>query len=283
MARVEHSVHPVERLGEAARALEGAVRRCAARPGRAAVHNLRTATRRVDAQMVLLRMLPGLPAYEAEAARAERLLKRLRHRAGVVRDLDVQQELVRGEAAVAGGASAGRGVRVEAGRLRRELKERREKATERLLGLLRRERRLLPAVFAKLLEALEPAEGIVLTETRLLGMVREWFVRQTAGGEVAEDEVSQRARSIAELHEMRKRAKLARYLAESAGEGAVAARRLARRFEGLQEAGGDWHDWLLLAEFAEKTLAAKAELTRRFRAHAERAQRGFERKLRYRM
>jgi CHAD domain-containing protein len=256
-------------------ALEAAVRRCAPRAGRAAVHGLRTATRRIEAQLVLLSLLPGLPPHKAQEGEVQRLLRRLRHRAGVVRDIDVQRELVRNE--VAGGVVLDRVVLMEARRLKRVLKVRREKEAERLARLLRKERKKLPIVFEELLAALEAAEGTVLTETRLVGMVREWFGRKS---EVTADGDSQRT---AELHEARKRAKVARYLAESAGEDARGARRLAGRFEKLQAAGGDWHDWLLLAQVAAKQLGEEAELPRRFRAYAEGARRGFERRLRYRM
>ena len=83
----------------------------------------------------------------------------------------------------------------------------------------------------------------------------------------------------AQLHELRKRAKLARYLAESAPRSAVAAQRLAKQFATLQQAGGEWHDWLVLAQVAAGELGPSATLSQRFAAHADHALHAFRRRL----
>src|ERR1035438_4787019 len=81
----------------------------------------------------------------------------------------------------------------------------------------------------------------------------------------------------AQLHELRKRAKLARYVAESAPTSAVAAQRLAGQFAILQQAGGEWHDWLVLAQVAAGELGSSAKLPQRFAAHADHALLAFRR------
>ena len=72
------------------------------------------------------------------------------------------------------------------------------------------------------------------------------------------------------LHALRKSAKLCRYVAESAPEDA-ALRETAERYEAVQEAGGKWHDWLLLVKLSGKFHGREAELTRRFRKHRDAA------------
>jgi len=69
MAQADQSAHPVQKLREAVASLEASVLLCLVRPGKVAVHRLRTSTRRVEAQLELLSMLPGLPPHELQAAR----------------------------------------------------------------------------------------------------------------------------------------------------------------------------------------------------------------------
>ena len=69
------------------------------------------------------------------------------------------------------------------------------------------------------------------------------------------------------LHDMRKVAKQCRYMAESLPEGSPESKKLAQRFEYLQESGGTWHDWLSLECAAADVLGKKAPLTERYRNH----------------
>ena len=77
---------------------------------------------------------------------------------------------------------------------------------------------------------------------------------------------------------MRKAAKLCRYMAESAPEGSGVKQR-AEQFEAVQEAGGKWHDWLLLARLSKGFHGKKAELTARYTAHSEQALAEYYKKL----
>ena len=73
------------------------------------------------------------------------------------------------------------------------------------------------------------------------------------------------------LHELRKAAKQCRYMAESLPEGSPQAKKLAQRFEYLQEAGGRWHDWLMLEAMSARVHGKKAPLTERYRNHRDAA------------
>lgn len=255
------------------------MRSCVAHQRTEAVHRLRTLTRRVEAQLVLLSMLPGLPPHDAQERKALRMLKRLRQAAGHVRDLDVQRELIRAEAASKSAVpEPDHGLRSEARHLRRALKRRRDEEADHLLKLLNEQCEEFPRVFSDLLDALAPAQSLTLSETELITLVCDWY-----GNHREPDSPAKTPYSTAELHETRKRAKLARYLAESAPRAAVAAHRLAARFESLQQAGGEWHDRLVLAEIATAELGHSAKVSQLFAAQAEQARHAFRRRLRYKM
>jgi CHAD domain-containing protein len=281
MAQADQSAHPVQQLRQAVASLEASVLLCLARPGKIAVHRLRTSTRRVEAQLELLTMLPGLPPHQQPSRQAVRLLKQLRQAAGRLRDIDVQRDLVRDEVAgskVHGAPHPDLELRREARRLRRALKRKGDEAADRLLRLLHKQRARLPLVFRELLDALAPAQSIALSEAEMIALARDCF--QTRREPRLPDAAPQ---NTAELHETRKRAKLARYLAESAPLSFLEAHRIAARFAALQQAGGEWHDWLILSESAAAELGASAQLPRRFAARANRARRAFQRRLRYKI
>jgi CHAD domain-containing protein len=272
MATAPQSVHPIQTLRQAVNALEAAILLCLVKPGKAAVHRLRTSTRRIEAQLELLTLLPQLPQHGKQARRAGRWLKRLRRAAGMVRDLDVQRELIQSEAsAKPTHARPGRGTRKQSRALRRDLKHQREDAAGALLELLHKRQALFAVTFESLLDALAPATSFALTQAQLITLIRRWF-RQAASAASDPHDPEQ-------LHELRKRAKLARYLAESAPEAATAAQRMATRFGTLQQAGGSWHDWDMLARTASAQLGPSAELHRRFASQARVALRDYRRHL----
>lgn len=279
MVRANHSAHPVQVLRDATTSLEASILLCLADPKKSAVHQLRTTTRRIEAQLALLSMLAGLPPPEEQQRKVLRLLKKLRRSAGKVRDIDVQRDLIRDEATGSKGARRpDHDIRGEARRLRRELKHHREQEAEHLLHLLHKQQARLPIVFEKLLDALAPAESITLSEANLTALVRDWY--QQRSDRQPSDSAPQNA---ADFHEIRKRAKLARYLAESAPKSASAARQLAAQFEKLQLAGGKWHDWLLLAETSASELGDSARLPQCFAAQADSALRTFKRRLHHKI
>ena len=60
------------------------------------------------------------------------------------------------------------------------------------------------------------------------------------------------------LHDFRKGAKKARYVAELAAQGDEQARQVGETLKKLQDEIGDWHDWLVLAEEAHTALGDEA-------------------------
>jgi CHAD domain-containing protein len=60
------------------------------------------------------------------------------------------------------------------------------------------------------------------------------------------------------LHDFRKGAKKARYVAELAAQGDAQAKQVGETLKKLQDEIGDWHDWLVLAEEAHTALGEQA-------------------------
>src|ERR1700744_501206 len=85
---------PIQTLQQLVTSLEAALSVNLADPDRKAVHELRSETRRIEAQLELLHMVRGLPPYKTEAESLLRRLARLRRLAGKVRDCDVQRKLL---------------------------------------------------------------------------------------------------------------------------------------------------------------------------------------------
>ena len=224
------------------------------------VHKLRTESRRLEAQIALLKSIPGLPSFRATAAKALWQIKKLRQAAGRVRDLDVQSGHLEGHAAEAGAGSMPEEAKQQAlADIQVMLSyraERRVRAAEKLTAEIIARQAKAAATLEKLNKTLEPAARKSLPSAELLAIAEQQFAR-TRG-------LKLRKPSADDLHTVRKAAKQARYLAENAGSArAVAA---AKRYEHLQELGGEWHDWLDLAAAARKELGKKHGLTAEFQA-----------------
>ena len=236
MAVQNTKASPILTLREHITSLEAAIALCLADPKPKPVHQIRTATRRIEADLTLLGLLPGLPEHARPAAKVQRLLRKLRRAAGHVRDIDVERDLLKPYR------------QDESRRLRRYLKQRREAEASDLHHLLKS---LDPAALERLQKALSSAESTTLSAAQLGGFAEDWFARQTADLDLQTEADDDR------LHTIRKAAKLARYIAESAPQ----PHRLAQRFERIQQLGGEWHDLLALAETAKRFLGAKSPLT----------------------
>lgn len=273
MARAKQTAHPVQALRETALLLGASIRACLDHPGKEPVHHLRTTTRRLEALFALLAMLPSLPPHREQADKAQRLLKRLRRAAAQVRDMDVQRDLVEKEAEEVPGAPPDPALQDEARRLSRELKRKRDEHTGSLVRLLKKEQAEVALAFDELLEALASSEAIKLTQPELMALIRGWYAQHVPS------QAPGAAQSADELHAIRKQAKLARYIAESAPELAVRTRKLGAKFESLQKAGGEWHDRLLLADLAAVELGKTAQLAQRFAAQADCSLLEYKRKL----
>lgn len=272
MARSTSATEPLTNLREQATALEASILECLAKPTRRPVHKLRTSTRRIEAQLQMLSMFPELPPHDKPTQKVLKLLKKVRRTAGVVRDIDVQQDLLLKASPKKRSAPSAKDVGKDARQLGQDLKRWRDKHAQELVDLLKQVKIDLPLAFKDLFNSLDSSQSLAISEPDLTALVRSWYSQNVA---VAAPDMD----DIEHLHDIRKQAKLARYLAESAPKCALKAHRLASEFEELQETGGQWHDWLLLSEIARRELGNSHELPKRLAARAEKSLRQFERRI----
>jgi CHAD domain-containing protein len=272
----------LQAIGKLAAALRENLAKCAGDPDVDPVHDTRTGTRRLQATLEsLVRELPdgaeGEPVRAAATA-TMRLLKRIRQAAGPVRDLDVHRKLlgkllkraVQPESEPQNQDKAPRvqriadqpdilerpeaGLRVtsveqQADDLDLWLKHHRQELADELQS----EASGLAAKFDKRLSDLEEA---------LRGRSRK-KARKKAPGVVALESFARLATEMqlldaSNLHDFRKGAKKARYVAELAAQGDQEAERIGATLKKLQDEIGDWHDWLVLAEEAHAALGDQA-------------------------
>lgn len=209
--------------------LDRILRQAATRPTPAYVHRLRTTVRRVE---TLLEMTAAVPARRRE--KLHKALKRLRRRAGKLRDVDVQ-------------IAALKSVEVDRGA--------RERAE--LLGVLgaqraRRERKIARAVerfhAAALRKAFQSA-----TAAGSAPPAGDPALLPQALGRFAELASEYSTLTEKNAHEFRTRCKRVRYRAELAGDN-EAAHLAVEELKKIQDAIGGWHDWVLLSATAAKVL-----------------------------
>lgn len=255
----EPRVRPVETLRELVTSLEAALTVVAARPKAKNVHHLRTTTRRIEAEMELLTLLPGMGEQSKAGQESVQRLGKLRRTAGKVRDLDVQRKLTQ-----SGEGSQSKDAR----QLRKALKQRRGDREEELLREIEKQRNKLSKSLEALLDALDAAKPPALSTERLARLVCRWYTHNSPAT----------AEGTEQMHAVRKAAKMARYMAESGADGKGS--RLARTFEEVQQAGGRWHDWLTLAEVAREELGDSSPLAKVFDQRCKRALTMYKRRLR---
>ena len=245
------SASPVRTLREHVSRLEAAVSVSLARAKPKAVHTLRSETRRVEAQLELLAMLRDLPAHRSEAERVQKRLKKLRGVAGKVRDCDVQSKLLRnGDAQLKSAPEASKEIPRNERRLRKVIERDRDRYEKRLRSTVKRQQTRLAGDLEALLDAFKPSAEFEASTAALLKQVGDRFGRLLHANITGEDH----------LHELRKTAKRARYQCESLPGPEAAA--MARQFEALQDAGGEWHDLLELAVRAHQEFGAEHPLSR---------------------
>jgi CHAD domain-containing protein len=261
------NVNPIDLFRDQAASLAAAILQCRATRKKEAVHKLRTATRRIEAHLNLLDHVPGLPPHANEAAKLRKHLRELRRAAGVVRDLDVQRGLIRDDLAAEDGP-----LQKQARALRKHLKHQRENAVASLRSTLHDEEQKLADSLTAFEKVLKNEKQVTLPATKATAIIERWFHDNTPAlrsptPPAPEDEEA--------LHSLRKAAKLCRYMAEDL----PASQRLAAHFESLQEAGGKWHDWLLLHQIAAKRAGKHAEITIRYAGHRDAALAAYQRRL----
>jgi CHAD domain-containing protein len=277
---VDETMRDLQQLRELAGSLRENLAKCASDPDVDPVHDTRTGTRRLQATIEnLLRELPedGADASREAAAAAMRVLKKIRRAAGPVRDLDVHRKLLSkltkraldpAKAAkhpqdppvaesVAGAGmletpQAGlraTGLEQQAGDLDAWLSRRRSELAQGFQA----QAHALATKFDKRMTVLETALG-----AKGLRRGRKKPPAVVALESFARLATEMQALHGGNLHDFRKGAKKARYVAELATSGDQEAAQVGETLKRLQDEIGDWHDWLVLAEEAHAALGEGA-------------------------
>lgn len=289
---MKRAVNPeLDRLRQLTAALKQNLELCAKSATIDAVHDIRTGTRRIQAMLdTLLRersqptagqsipLKPGPQPDEVSRAvqRWTRLLKRIRRTAAPVRDLDVHRKLleqfkprqkaiapaqsvVESDNTPAANSSIGDAQTLSPGIVEQQardldtwLKQTRQDQAQPLMKAAPKWAPGVEAQLAALEETMRksPLRRKVSPDAALTAL--EAFARLAS---------QMQQLDAGNLHDFRKGAKNARYMAESGGtdEQAEAVGKALKR---LQDEIGDWHDWLVLAEEAHEALGSQgAELT----------------------
>jgi CHAD domain-containing protein len=208
------------------RKLEQDILKLSSKPQAQNVHRFRTGTRRL--QILLAELSPHLDRKQKKLLK---LLGRIRKRAGKVRDLDVQ-------------LTALRSLKVA-----REAR-RKTQLIDYLIELRRKQEK-------KLRRAVEP-ETVREIRKRLERGRREFKTQWSRDPLTVARNILKRIDATAPiteplLHRYRILGKRARYAAEFAGHSAEAQRFIAQ-LKRIQDALGDWHDWLTLTQTAGQYL-----------------------------
>ena len=189
------------------------------------VHLFRTSTRRLEAVVEEL-----VPEPDANLRKLMKQLGKLRRRAGRVRDVDVLMGKLR---TLNGSAEPARKLE-----LLRSLTERRSRQEQKLVKALdadkvRQIRKRLKRAEADLVlpQGVDPA-----------AIATRMFAALAKDHEVLTPEL---------LHQYRIKGKRVRYIAELGGEEAK-AEKIVAELKRMQDAIGEWHDWLTLSEAAQK-------------------------------
>jgi CHAD domain-containing protein len=192
-----------------------------------------------------------------------RQLKKIRRAAGKVRDLDVHRKIIdqaflhpqqkpsakkqaaQGSARSTASAGADR-LPKQAETVDHWLKTARKRQQSKLEKTLAKRQPKLTGARQAFLAALPPPEVRATTVGRpIADLARADFDRLLRQMPTLD---------AGNLHDFRKQAKKARYLAESAGEDDREAHALAEEIKRAQDAIGEWHDWLLLCDESKAAL-----------------------------
>lgn len=248
-----------ERFAAVASRLGSTLGRCVAVPDVEGIHHVRTGSRRLDAALdALERQRCETKSMRKNAAKLRKLLKKMRKRAGKVRDLDVHRGLL-GKLDPEDGAESGEAIRQEIAGLDAMLERRRCKRAAKFGGRAGGWREKLEQRAGTLLEVAAEA-GDPPVEAEAAELALESFAGLC--GEIP-------ALDGRNLHDFRKGAKHARYIAEGGAD--AWSERTAKRLKRVQDTIGMWHDWLVLAEEArDAATGAENELVRRIEGRRDR-------------
>ena len=199
----------------------------ATEPDPTAVHQLRTTIRRVETRLPV----------EKQTAKLHKALKRLRRRAGRVRDVDVQitaLSKLRFDEGSSARQSVLRGLQKQRIRQQKKLASLiTDELNDKLPGRMTRARGVFPSV-STTADAARPIAVQRATDE---------FLELVAKAELTEEH----------LHAFRVNCKRIRYALEPY-EDEVGAEEVLRLLKTIQDAIGEWHDWVTLSATAQKTV-----------------------------
>src|ERR1700744_6207928 len=191
---------PVEQLREQAPRLEAALSVGVATPTTKAVHELRSSTRRVEAQLELLATVKGLPPYRRAAQKVQRRLEKLRRIAGRVRDCDVQDKLLKDEDHTMSSAiEAPSDLTRTQEKFRKRITKNRARGERKLVAAIEQQLPKLARDTEELLKGLKPAKDLKVPVDDLLEGIESKMDRMLRSRERGEEH----------LHDLRKAAKRA--------------------------------------------------------------------------
>jgi CHAD domain-containing protein len=203
------------------------------------VHRLRTNIRRIESLVSYAN-----PRISKKEERTLEKITDLRKRAGKVRDLDVQTELL---------GTLGNGSTAKDRKTLANLMEKKRAQQVRRLELAIK--KLHHSKFFDRLDRVAEQAGLPQeSKNRPLAPLEEAKAQLL---KAADDFGSGETIKPSRLHEVRVALKRIRYLAELAGESA-AKKEFIRELKSTQDAIGDWHDWQELTERAEKRFSDRA-------------------------
>ena len=246
--RQQDTSQPRTHIIATAEAFNAAVTQCVEDAAPEAVHVLRTGSRRLQATIEAMLREDADVSLQQPAKGWLRQLKQVRRAAGTVRDLDVHRKLLEHWTTHENGAIA-----KQAGVLDAWLKGRRKHLASAMQKRISKRQQELKQRQAAFLVALD---SVPLNRVRVPrsadAVALEQFVR-TADAMPALDAEN--------LHDFRKATKKARYVAESGSAGQEYSS-VAKALKSIQDAIGDWHDWVCLSQEAGAVLDKGAkELT----------------------
>lgn len=248
-----------ERIAAVASRLESTLERCVEAPDVEAIHHVRTDSRRLDAALdALERETCETAAMRKSAAKMRKLLKKIRSRAGRVRDLDVHRGLL-GKVGPEGDERGDSAVVEEIESLDAALAERRERWAVKFQRRAGKWQAKVEQRAGNLLAAVQEA-GDPPADFEAAELALESFAELCREMPVLD---------VNNLHGFRKGAKHARYIAEGGED--VWSQRTAKRLKRVQDSIGEWHDWLVLSEEARDAAdGVQTELVKRIEARRER-------------
>lgn len=246
------------------------------------VRSLRKALKRMEAQIKFLDLLQDkitIPRHSLN--KLQKSVKRIRQATGKVRDLDVQGELVvRGLSQQPGDSSEQipQTPPARAIHLNKHLTKQRKKEASKLLQVLNRERRRLRQCMSAANGTMQAFNPISFTVEDLQTRIGEWLnitlrelykpqgASATSLLKAVEKKIKLRVNvpMTKKLHEVRKLAKIGRYIIETACPKGLWSSRLIAELKTLQRVGGQWHDWLLVQRIAAKHYGRRSKLAKHY-------------------